>query len=149
MARPIPADMARALAAARGRVPVRKLPAGQAEGAGELNGWASNRLAGRSGVTHRQLVLIRCDSCRYEVEIDVDSGRMILKCRNCGSRNVQMNRRDEKTPPSLWPRRRPQQKQFAGLGEEHHDELSRRAERAMRNWLSPVDRTKLFGDRSR
>jgi hypothetical protein len=118
MAREIPADLAAALVAAHGRVPVRKLPDGRAEGAGDLHAWASNRKAGRFGVTRRPLVLIRCKSCHYEVEMDIDPRRVALKCRRCGSRNIRADRRSgDRAVRAVY-----------------HDPFSRRADRAMQRW---------------
>jgi len=91
-ARRVPADLAAAMAAARGRVPIQKLPAGKAEGAGDIYAWASNRLAGRGGVTRRPLTTIHCESCGHETDIDINPRHIILKCRRCQSRDVEITR---------------------------------------------------------
>jgi hypothetical protein len=145
--RAVPADLAAALSAARGRVPIQKLPAGKAEGAGELLSWSQNRRVGRGGVTRRPLVLIRCNSCRHEVEMDVDPRRFILKCRYCGSHDIRIDRENNRDEPSLWGQRRAQ-KPFTPFRGKHRDQLSRSADRVMQSWLGPVDR-KLFGGRDR
>jgi hypothetical protein len=130
-ARRIPAELAAAIAAARGRVPVRKLPPGKAEGAGELHSWASNRRAGRFGVRRRALTTIHCKACGYDVEMDIDPRHVVLKCWKCGSRKIRIER--NKSRAEQHP---------------HHDALARHAERAMQRWTSnlrPIDRAAMRG----